>query len=191
MIKLNITVFLFFITACFSMIACSSDNNLDKDDILAAKINDYQLTKNEFIEQFTQEMQYHHEYKATAHAKKKFLGILIKNELLIQEAKKQGLDKKKDFMFAIERYWKATLVKHLMEIKHKEILKDVMVSDKEIKARYTILKSNNTSTPPLDKIEKEIADELLGEKRTKALEQWEKVLYEKAKITINTDFINQ
>ncbi|MCP4671683.1 MAG: hypothetical protein GY857_10290 [Desulfobacula sp.] len=191
MIKLNIIILLFSLTACFSMFACSSDSNLNKDDILAAKINDYHLTKNAFNEQFSQEMEYQHQYKATAHAKQEFLDILIKNELLIQEAKKQGLDKKKDFISAIERHWKSTLIKHLMEIKHGEILKNVMVSDKGIKARYDTLKSNNATIPPLDEIEKEIADELLGEKRTKAIEKWETQLYEQARITINSDFINQ
>jgi len=191
MTRLNIIILLLFITACFAISACSPDSTINKDDILVAQINDYKLTKENFNAQLTREMEYNNDFKITANAKKEFLDTIIKKELLIQEAKNQGLDKKAAFMYAIERYWKATLIKHLMEIKNKETLKNVIVSDKEIKARYNILKLKNSTIPPLEKIEKELAKELLEEKRTKTLEDWITKLHDKAKIKINTDFINQ
>ena len=122
MIRVNIIIILFLITACFLINACSSDNKIDKDDILAAKINDYELTKDNFNTQLTREVEYNNDFKITANAKKEFLDTIIKKELLIQEAKNQGLDKEPVFMYAIERYWKATLIKHLMEMKNKKIL---------------------------------------------------------------------
>ncbi len=190
MLRSSIITLFFLIAACF-LNSCSSNNQIDTDSILAAKINDYQLTKDEFNKKLRREVEYNNDFKITANAKKEFLDTMIKKELLIQEAREMGLDKKESFKYAIERYWKATLIKHLMEIKNQEIFENVMVSDKEINLQYKALKSLDNSIAPLETIEKQIAKELVEEKRTKALELWITTLHDQAKIKINSDFINR
>ena len=177
-------------TLLFLLFGCSSDNKADKANIIA-KINDFQLTKNEFQKKFIKEMEYSNTYKTTSEAKNKFLQTIIKKELLIQEAKKRGIDKKKEFMSAIERYWEATLIKHLMETKSREILQITSVSENEIRQKYQEMKSKSTNFPAFNEIEKDIAKELLALKKTQALNRWTKSLYDKADITIDSGFITE
>jgi len=179
----------------FLLVGCSSDHKTDKANIIA-KINDFQLTKNEFQKKFIKEMEYSNTYKTTSEAKNKFLQTIIKKELLIQEAKKQGIDKKKEFMSAIERYWEATLIKHLMETKSREILQTTSVSENQIKQKYQELKSqkiksNHKDIPTFNEVEKDIAKELLSLKKTQALNRWTQSLYDKADITIDSGFITE
>jgi len=169
---------------------CSSDNKTDKARVIAT-INDFQLTEGEFQKKFIKEMRYSSTYKATSEAKEKFLQTIIKKELLIQEAKKLGLDKEKKFISAIECYWEATLIKHLMEGKNKKIMQTTCVSDKEIKKQYQELKSMNNTIPPLHQIEKEITNDLLAVKKTDAFSKWTQSLYDKADITIDSGFITE
>ena len=180
----------------FLVLGCSSDNSHNKRDKpqIIAKINDFQLTKNEFQKKLIKELEYSNTYKTTSEAKNKFLQSIIKKELLIQEAKKMGVDKQKEFMSAIERYWEATLIKHLMETKNREILQTTSVSENEIRQKYQEIKSqkiksNPTDIPAFNEIEKDITKELLALKKTQALNKWTKSLYEKADITIDSGFI--
>lgn len=54
-----------------------------------------------------------------------FLDIAIREQVLIQEAQKQGLDKGKTFMKTIERYWVQTLIKELLDKQTKKIVQSV------------------------------------------------------------------
>ena len=177
----------------FLVLGCSSDNSYNKNDKtqIIAKINDFQLTKDEFQKKLIKELEYSNTYKTTSEAKNKFLQTIIKKELLIQEAKKMGVDKQKEFMSAIERYWEATLIKHLMEAKSREILQTTSVSENEIKQKYQEIKSKSTDFPAFNEIEKDIAKELLALKKTQALNRWTKSLYDKANITIDSGFITE
>jgi len=49
----------------------------------------------------------------------------IKKQILIQEAQRQGLDRKKSFMKTIERYWEQTLIKELLNEEFKRITQEV------------------------------------------------------------------
>lgn len=177
------------IIVCF-IFGCSSDNKKNKTRVIAT-INDFQLTENEFQKKLVKDMKYTNTYKTTIEAKKKFLQTIIKKELLIQEAKRLGIDKEKEFISAIERYWEATLIKNLLEKKCKEIIKKACVSEKNIKKKYQELKSMNNSITPLDKIEKSIAKDLLEAKKTATLNKWTKSLYDKADITIDSGFLTE
>jgi len=158
---------------------------------VVAQINDFQLKRGEFQEKLVREMEYSNAYKTTPEAKNEFLQTIIKKELLIQEAKKKGLDKNKEFISAIERYWEATLIKLLLEEKNKEIMQVATVSEKEIKEKYREMKSRDGNTPSFENIEKDIAKDLFEIKKTAVLDKWIKSLYDKADITIDKGFINE
>ena len=57
---------------------------------------------------------------------KYFLDLEIGKQLLIQEAQRQGLDRNRTFMKTIERNWKQTLIKELLdrEIARKRVMKE-------------------------------------------------------------------
>ena len=172
------------------LVGCSSDDGVDKSRVVA-EVNAFALTQDEFQSKLVEEMEYSNVYKTTPEAKKEFLQTLIKKELLIQEAKKLGLDKKKEFLSALERYWEATLIKQLMEEKSKEILQIATISENEIKEKYQALKAENTSMPPFEQIEQEIAQDIIEIKKTALLNKWVSSLYDKADIKINSEFINE
>lgn len=174
----------------FFFTGCSSDNGMGNGEVIA-EINDFALTRDEFQEKLVKEMEYSNAYKTTPEAKKQFLQTLIEKELFIQEAKTLDLDKKKEFTSVIERYWEATLIKHLMEEKNREISHTVSVSENEIKKRYQELKSENNAIPAIDRVEKEIAADLFEMKKTAALNEWVRSLHDKAQISIDSGFINE
>jgi len=191
MLKLNIRmVSLILIPVIFIFSACSGDNDKQNNKGVVT-INDYKMTKKEFQAQCIDEMEYNKSYKTSAKGKQELLDCIIKKELLIQEAKRQGIDKNDKFVTAIEKYWEATLIKLLIEKKNTEIQKTTMVTDKEIKKRYNEHKLKNKDLPPLNTIEEEIASEILEQKKTKIFENWTEALHKNARIKIDKTFFTE
>ncbi|WDP92948.1 MAG: SurA N-terminal domain-containing protein [Desulfobacter sp.] len=162
---------------------CSPEQTAEAGQVVA-KINKYKLTQGEYQAKLARELEYDREYKCTAAARKDFLDRLIRQEVLIQEAVNRNLDKAPEFMAAIEKYWEATLIKNLMAAKMEEIRQTTLVSEGEIKARYQELKTGKENMPPLNRVEKKIADILKEEKQTAEMEQWVSRLKKEAKIKV-------
>ncbi len=170
--------------------ACS-DSKTKEEAPAVLTINEYQMTREAFQAVCQADLEFNEAYKTSMEGQKIILDRIIRKELLIQAAKKRGLDKQPEFMAAIERYWEATLIKLLMQEKGEEIKKTTLVTQKEIEAAYQAHKAANASLPPLSKIEKQIADQILAEKKTQALDKWIKSLYEKADIIIDEKIFTQ
>lgn len=66
--------------------------------------------------------------------RRQFLGDLVTKEILIQEAKKRGLDLKEPFRRSIQNYYEQTLLKNLTQERMSEI--HVSVSEDEIDRYY-------------------------------------------------------
>ncbi len=181
--------FLFPVLALLSLIVFSSCEERAKDSKVLARINDYELTLSEFQYQLALESELDKSFKLTDQARKEFLEGLIRKELLIQEARRLKLDRRDDFVRAMERYWESTLIKDLLEIKTRDIEKRVYVSQEEIEARYAELKNSGKDLPPLEKVEGEIRGEIRERKKTEMLEKWISELRKKAMVTISEDLI--
>ena len=162
---------------------CTGDQ--DENVTVLAEINDYQLTLKDFETQLASNLEFEGDFKLTQKAKKQFLDNLIEKELLIQEAMKLKLDRNKKFIAAIERYWEATLIKNLMELKGKEITESTYVSQKEIEAQYDEMKRSQGNLPPIEEIRKEIVKKIKEEKKSRELAQWVQDLKQNAKIEID------
>lgn len=172
----------------FQIFSCSQGDD-DEEKKVLAQINDFKLTQEEFISKLAAELEMDEELKLTKEAREDFLESIIRKELLIQEAKKRGLDKNDDFMRTIERYWEATLIRDLMEIKGKEIEKTILVFQEEVEKRYEELKENDPGLPSFKVMEKELAQKIEEEKKTKKLMEWMDELRENAKIKIDQDLL--
>jgi hypothetical protein len=166
---------------------CSPEQT-DQRDILA-RVNDYELTREEFQQQLASEMELDKDFKLTDEAKGEFLEGLIRKELLIQEAKRRKLDREDKFIRAIERYWESTLIRDLLETKGSEIQKSTVVSEEEIETRYRERKASNEGLPPLEEIRDELTQEILEEKKSRALKGWIDGLREEAKVEINEELM--
>jgi len=104
-----------------------------KDKQILAKINNYEITKQEFEEEFRNSA---YGVSDTEESRKSFLDNLINRKLVLQEAQRQGLDKDNAFLKSIERFWEQSLLKVMLDKKSKDIsmLKDA--GKKEVEDAY-------------------------------------------------------
>ena len=187
MVKRLLGIFILGLFLSFS--ACG--NQQEENGEVLAKINDFQLTLNEFKTQLASNLEFEKDYKLTREAKAEFLNSLIQKELLIQEALKLKLERRKKFIEAIERYWEATLIKNLMELKGKEISATTYVSEEEIQARYDKMKASKPDLPPLDDIRQKILNQIKREQKTRNLAKWIEGLRKSAKIEIDQELLSR
>lgn len=178
--KNNILLSLFFLFSL--MLSCCSESAPDKQII--SRINDYELTLDEFQYLLAQELELDEDFKLTHETRKRFLEEIIQKELLIQEAKRAKLDQQKKFMQAIERYWESTLIRNLIDLKSEEINKKVVVSEEEIKLQYDKMKKQTPSLPDFQKFHNQIEKKVKEEKRIRLLKEWMDNLRENASIEI-------
>lgn len=87
------------------------------EERVVARINNYKMT----VDDFKDELKHTFFNEKGQLGNEAVLDLAIKRELLVQEAQRLGLDKRASFMRTIERYWKQTLIKELLEKKTKEI----------------------------------------------------------------------
>ena len=185
----KMSIYLLLIILGSFLFCCTQEKKTDNKTL--AKINDYVLTLNEFQTQLADEVRLDKDFKLTNEAKKAFLDQLITKEVLIQEAKRQNLDRKEKFIRAIQRYWESTLIRDLMEAESKEIEKRTLVSEEEIEKRYNDMKKLDKNLPRLDSIRNEISKKILEDKKQRLLEEWSNRLKKKAKIYINEELLSK
>ena len=89
-----------------------------KDRQILAKINNYEITKQEFEEEFKNSG---FSVSDTEESRKSFLENLINRKLVLQEAQRLGVDKDKAFLKSIERFWEQSLLKVMLDKKSKDI----------------------------------------------------------------------
>lgn len=90
---------------------CFGCGQKTSDGKVVAKINNYSMT----IQDLGDEIE-HAPYSAEKeNSPENILDLAIRKQVLIQEAQRQGLDRKKSFMKTIERYWEQTLIKELIQ----------------------------------------------------------------------------
>jgi len=166
-------------------------NQQEENGEVLAKINDFQMTLKEFKTQLARNLEFEKDFKLTREAKEEFLNSLIQKELLIQEALKLKLERKKKFIEAIERYWEATLIKNLMELKGKEISATTYVSEEEIQDRYDKMKKSNPDLPPLAEMRNQIQDKIKRDQKTRELAKWIEDLRKSAKIEIDQELLSK
>ena len=85
---------------------------------IVVRVNDYSMTDEDFIDEVE------HSPYASEEAKdlESLLNLAIRRQVLIQEAQRQGLDRRMGFMKTIERYWEQTLIKELLKKQTREVL---------------------------------------------------------------------
>jgi SurA-like protein len=163
--------------------SCSSEQQEQKE--VLAKINDFQLSLEEFEYQLAAELEMEKDFKLTREAKKEFLEQLIRKELLIQEARRMKLDRRDDFVRTIERYWESTLIRDLMDLKGKELSKRTKATEEEVLALYEEMKASDADLPSLEDMRERIKARVEGQKKRERLREWIKKLREDADVEID------
>jgi len=88
---------------------------------VVAKVNDYYMTVDDVKDKIK-----HSPYSSEmAKNLEEFLDVAIREQVLIQEAQRLGLDREKTFMRTIERYWAQTLIKELLDKQSRKIFDNI------------------------------------------------------------------
>ncbi len=113
--------------------ACS-DKPADPSKALAV-INGKEITVGEFDLRWSQMPESARKSYDSSEGRKKFLEELITRELLLQEAKKRGLDRDRTLVERVERFKERSILDSLMK---EEVDSRVTVTQDEVKAFYTV-----------------------------------------------------
>ena len=170
-------------------IACSQEAR--KSEKVVARINNYELTQDEFLRQLVAEVDMAGDFKLTKQNRDYFIDTLIRKQVLIQEARRLKLDTQEKFVQAIERYWESVLIRDLMELKGKEIAARVVISQEEVENRYKEMVASGKNPPQMKESQPMIISELREEKKTRLLKDRVDEQTRKADIRINRELLYQ
>jgi peptidyl-prolyl cis-trans isomerase C len=95
------------------------------DGKIVAKINNYELTAEDFNDEARLTLSNKLLSEDPKKAKEELLDEIITKKVLLQEAQRQNFDKDKAFMKEIERYWEQALIKLMVRKKLDELGGDV------------------------------------------------------------------
>jgi len=106
------------------------DQKTDEGKVVA-RVNNYVMTTEDLKDEL---MHSYHPADRDASIDN-VLDLAIRKQVLIQEAQRQGLDRKKSFMKTIERYWEQTLIKELLQQETQKVY-DTVSKDKQDEALH-------------------------------------------------------
>lgn len=159
-------------------------NTPPESETIVLQVNDSAITLPEFNEMLKFSAYADPELEITEQSRDDFVQYLIRRQLMIQEAARLKLDRKKEFVMTIQTYWESTLIRNLMDLKSQEFKQHVLVTEDEI-TRYYAENKDRFDTPP-EEAREQIRTILTSKKVEEKLEQWALDLREKADIRINT-----
>lgn len=173
---------LFFLFLIVLILGCGQP----KEKSVFARINNYEITREEFQEEFAQSS-----YSGTEDLteKEEFLNQLIRRKLILQDAQRRGLDKKPEFLKMIEKFWEQSLLKLALEKKAAEISGSVLVSDKEIKEAYQKMAQEGKTVKSYSQMYQQLKWELTRFKESEEMDAWIAELQRQANIKINTELL--
>ncbi|MFQ5895525.1 MAG: hypothetical protein ACE5JJ_06880, partial [Nitrospinota bacterium] len=105
-----------------------------------ARINSYYLSTEDFREEVKNAGIGYRPELEQMYAREQFLEEIIQKKLLLQEAVRLDLDKGKEFMRVIERFWEQALLKNLMRRKEEEFARQIKVTAAEVQDYYERMK---------------------------------------------------
>ncbi|MDD5166301.1 MAG: SurA N-terminal domain-containing protein [Candidatus Omnitrophica bacterium] len=158
-----------------------------KGDTLA-RINDYRITKEEFENDFKDSI---FGKDDTLESRKAFLNNLINRKLILQDAGRRGLDKDKNFLKMIERFWEQSLLKLTLDNKAKELSGSAFVSDKMIEDTYKGMVKAGKTDKTYDQMYQQVKWEITKREESKGMNDWISDLRKNSCIEINGDLLKK
>lgn len=107
---------------------------------IVAKVNDYEVTQEEFKRELDLAERIHGEYPAETRRQMKaaVLDNIITRQVLLEEAQKQGFDKDPAFMREVESYWRQALIKAIVKKTTAELNADKKLNNIDLQARLDV-----------------------------------------------------
>ena len=126
-------VWIGIISLALLMAAGACGERPDKSSKALAVINGKEITLSEFELRWSQLPDYTRKKYVGAEGRKRFLDELIDREILLQEAKRRGIDRDRTLLERLERFKERSLLDALMR---EEVDSRVTVTSEEVKAYY-------------------------------------------------------
>ncbi|EKD26411.1 MAG: hypothetical protein ACD_79C01216G0002 [uncultured bacterium] len=149
---------------------CGKKTQDSNEKAIIAKINGYDITISDFIDQKNKSSHFY-VYGDKQANNGQILDLMIDNTLLLLEADKLKINQKGEFLKTIETFWRQSLIQELIKHKNGEIRKNLIVSDDEINKFYSLSQKDyymrhivcvkgitDIAMPAADKIEEFIKD---------------------------------
>lgn len=153
---------------------------------IVVKINDYEISKAEFEQDFKDSS---YAGNDTLESRKDFLNNLINQKLILQEAQRKDMDKDKNFLKMIEKFWEQSLLKLSIDRKSKQISGSVSVSDADVENVYKNMVKEGTADKPYNQMYRQIKWEITKIKESKAMNEWLNELHKNACIEVDESLL--
>lgn len=173
----------YIMSAAMILLLCGSGCSRHRtNDTKAISINGHQIGVNEFNEFFQESRA---SMADNVLNRRIVLDNLINRKLLLQEAAREGLDKRKSFLKTIQRFWEQSLLKLVVDNKVAEVSKGITVTDKEVKDYYDKFAKENPEAKPFKEAGPIIRAQILKKNQSEAISAWMESLRKKARIRVD------
>ena len=178
---LPLVIFLVFLSAN----GCGKNEARSKGSLVLAKINNYELTTEDFRDEIRLTARNKELSADIQEAKEQLLSEIIMKKVLLQEAQRQRFDKDKAFTKEIERYWEQALLKLLMKKKMAELSREIIVKDSEVRDEYERLSLEaGGKIDAFEVQEGEIREDINNRKMQALFDDWLKKLKKDSNVKI-------
>ncbi len=175
-----------YILVLFLSVFAFGCNPAPKNQVVIAKVNNYTITRQEFEQEFKDSV---FSRIDTPESRIEFLNNLINRKVILQEAEAQNLDKQRNFLKLIEKFWEQSLLRVALEKKTQEIAGRVGASDKEIEETYKNMVKEGKTTKSYEQAYPEIKWLIIRAKESKLMTDWLQGLRKNAHIEINPNML--
>lgn len=177
--------YILMVVLIFSFIGCAKTEKSEPKVLV--EINNYQVTLDEFNEGFSQSAFASHTDQNAARLE--YLNSIIDQKVILLDAQKKNIDKQKDFLRSIERFWEQSLLTVAMGIKMREISSKSYVSEDQIRQLYEQMVKEGIATKSYQEMYAQIRWQAEKQAESQALKAWIENLRKKAKVIIDKDLL--
>lgn len=169
---------------CLALVGCGKAEPPKKN---IAVVNDYVITLDEFELGFTQSAYAAREDMAKA--RRDYLDSLINQKLILQDAQKKNIDKDKEFLKSIERFWEQSLLTIAVGTKAKEINGSLQVPEDQIRKLYDQMVKEGLTAKSYEEMYPQIKWQAAKQFEAQMLSGWMDGLRHSAKVKVNESLL--
>ncbi len=170
---------------CIAFAGCGGSPS--KDSKVLVQINEYKITVDEFNDGFA----------ASAFASRddvdvartEYLDNVINQKVILLDAQKKNIDKQKDFLRSIERFWEQSLLTVALGSKTREITGSLRVSEEQVRKLYDQMVKEGIATKPYQDMYAQIRWQAEKQIEAQLLNDWMNDLRKKANIVIDKSLL--
>ena len=171
--------YLFLLVISVLLAGC---NNGARNKDVVIKINNYEITRQEFEKEFADSS---FSRQGTPGSRIDFLNNLINRQLILQDAQTNDLDKSRQFIEMIQKFWEQSLLKVALEKTSREISDVVTINDKSVEAVYNKMYNEGKTDKSYSSMYQQIKWELRQARESELMDNWLQELRKKTRIEID------